>query len=223
MCGRYSLTTSLDELVEEFDVRDVVLHDIQPRYNIAPGQLAPVVVRGREGVKLGELLWGFVPHWAEKPGPRVSRINARAETAATLPAFRDAFRRHRCVVPADGFYEWSAGAPHWIHRTDRGVLAFAGLWDRWRPQGGGEPLLTFCVLTVAANATLRSLHDRMPVILSRQDRDVWLDPEASSQALAHLLRPSSEELLEAWPVSKLVNSAVFDEPACIVPLSADSH
>jgi putative SOS response-associated peptidase YedK len=223
MCGRYTLATSLDDLVEEFHVTKVLLTDVHPRYNIAPGQRAPVIVRGREDVRLGELRWGLVPRWVEAARPRGMHINARSETVARAPAFRDAFQRRRCLIPADGFYEWAKQGPSWIHRPDCGVFSFAGLWERWRPKDGGEPLLTFCILTTAASAALRPLHDRMPVVIPAESRHLWLSPDSSSEALSALLHPSPEDRWVAWPVSTLVNSAAFDDPACITPLGEGSH
>jgi putative SOS response-associated peptidase YedK len=231
MCGRYTLATPLDELVEEFRVTNVALEDIEPRYNVAPGQQAPIIVRGRDpassrgggGVRLGQLRWGLVPHWVEDARPRGMHINARSETAARAPAFRDAFKRRRCLVPADGFYEWADDGPSWIHRPDLGVLSFAGLWERWRPRDGGEPLLTFCILTTPANAALAGLHDRMPVVIPAESRDLWLSSDTPSEALNALLRPAPDDLLEVWPVSTLVNSVAFDDPACITPLGEGSH
>jgi putative SOS response-associated peptidase YedK len=222
MCGRYTLTTSLDDLVEEFHVTSVVLEEYRPRYNVAPGQLAPVVVRGREGLRLGELRWGLIPHWAENPSTRDKHVNARAETAATHPVFREAFQRRRCLIPADGFYEWSQDGPHWIHRTDLGLVAFAGLWDRWRPTPESEPQRTFCILTTAASDWLRQIHHRMPVLLPPEGRDLWLDARSSERALRALLRPSADDLV-SWPVSKVVNSVAFDDPTCIVALDGPSH
>lgn len=245
MCGRYTLSTPLDELVETFDVTDVVLDDYQPRYNVAPTQEAAVIVAGPGGRRLGALRWGLVPFWADSPAVGNRMINARSETVRERPAFREAFERRRCLVPADGFYEWkrledsppadgsrraakarTRKVPYWIHRPDRRPFAFAGLWERWKARGGegereGEDeglLLTFTILTTDANEALRPLHDRMPVVVPPEHMDVWLDREASPEALTRILGPAPDDLLEAWPVSTLVNSPDFDEPACIVPL-----
>ena len=222
MCGRYTLTTSLDDLVEEFHVTSVVLEEYRPRYNLAPGQMAPAVVRGREGIRLGELRWGLVPHWVENPSARDKHVNARSETVATHPVFREAFRRRRCLIPADGFYEWSEEGPHWIHRTDLGLMAFAGLWERWRPAPESEPLRTFCILTAPATGPLGHIHHRMPVVIPAEARAAWLDAEASTSALQELLHTSADGLV-SWPVSKLVNSVAFDDPTCIVALDGPSH
>lgn len=222
MCGRYTLTVPLGDLVEEFEVANVVLAGYRPRYNIAPGQLAPVIAQVEGGRRLGELLWGLVPRWLPDPGPRDKHINARSETAATSPVFREAFRRRRCLIPADGFYEWTAEGPHWIHRGDLGLVAFAGLWESWRPRDGGEPLRSFCILTAPSAGAPARLHDRMPVILPSEARATWLDPQSTPEALSQLLRPRPEDL-EAWPVSRLVNSVAVDEPTCIVSIEGGGH
>jgi putative SOS response-associated peptidase YedK len=222
MCGRYTLTVPLEDLVEEFGVTSVVLAGYRPRYNIAPGQPAPVIARVQGGLRLGELRWGFVPHWSENPGPRDKHINARSETAAASPAFREAFRRRRCLIPADGFYEWTADGPHWVHRADLGLIALAGLWESWRPRDGGDPLRSFCILTAPSTGALEQLHDRMPVIVPREARETWLNPESSPESLTQILRPIAKDL-EAWPVSRLVNSVAIDEPTCIVAIDGGGH
>jgi putative SOS response-associated peptidase YedK len=232
MCGRYSLSTPLDELVETFDVTEVVLSDYRPRYNIAPTQEAPVVVRAPGGLRLGSLRWGLVPPSAADLRVGNRMINARSETAASLPAFREAFRHRRCLVPADGFYEWRAShaadapggrprarkQPYWIHRPDGGAFAFAGLWERWRAPEG-RLVHSFTVLTTRANARLAALHDRMPVVIPAGSRDLWLDPGADGDRLQALLAPAPDAAFEAWPVSTLVNAPERDEPACIRPLA----
>jgi len=238
MCGRYTLSSELDELVETFDVSEVVLANHRPRFNIAPTQEAPVVVQGPHGRRLGALRWGLVPYWAEDPAVGNRMINARSESVLSRRAFREAFRRRRCLVPADGFYEWmpveetSSGGepvrarrpairkvPFWIHRPDRRPFAFAGLWERWRPADGAEPLLTFTILTTEPSDELRPLHDRMPVVLPYDRLPLWLDREAPVQALLDVLGPAPEGSFEAWPVGTLVSSPGFDEPSCIEPLA----
>jgi putative SOS response-associated peptidase YedK len=230
MCGRYSLTSPLDDLVEVFEVSDVALVEHKPRYNIAPTQEAPTLVLGPAGMRLGSLRWGLVPFWADDPRIGNRMINARSESVATMPAFRESFRDRRCLVPADGFFEWMAGEgarqdkkgkprkdPYWIHRPDQRPFTFAGLWARWRSPAG-ERLQTFTILTTRANARLRPLHDRMPVVIHPEDRRVWLSPDTEPAALAALLAPAPDALFEAWPVSRLVNSPEVDEPICVLPL-----
>jgi putative SOS response-associated peptidase YedK len=232
MCGRYSLTSPLDELVEVFGVSVVALEEYRPRFNIAPTQEAPVIVRGPAGLRLGSLRWGLIPHWAEDRRFGSRMINARSETVAALPAFREAFRSRRCLVPADGFYEWKPGesggaargrrgagkVPYWIHSADRRPFAFAGVWERWRSREG-ERVSSFTILTTVANEQIRPLHDRMPVVIPAAAWQTWLDPDADRARLTELLGPSPEAFFEAWPVSTLVNSAGVDEPLCILPLS----
>jgi putative SOS response-associated peptidase YedK len=234
MCGRYSLSTPLEELIETFDVVDVVLGDYRPRYNIAPTQDAPVLVRAPNGLRLGAMRWGLVPAWAQSLRVGNRMINARSETAASLPAFREAFRRRRCLVPADGFYEWrTVGAaeepgrrprarkiPYWIHEVDGGAFTFAGIWERWRPQGGA-PVHTFAILTTRVSERLAHLHDRMPVVIPPSSHDLWLDPDADAGGIHVLLGPAPDALFDAWPVSNLVDAPSRDDPACVLPRGDD--
>ncbi len=218
MCGRYTLAATEDELVEVFDVPppDFQWH---PRYNIAPGQDAPVVAQGREGRRAALLRWGLLPPWAEEVGRGF--VNARAETVASKPAFRQAFRRRRCLVPADGFYEWKkeggAKLPYWFHPRDGGLMAFAGIWQTWS-RGEGDPLHTYAVLTTDANADVRSVHHRMPVIVPGDAYGVWLDPKADPEELERWLRPAPDGWLEARRVSTRVNRASEEGPELIQPV-----
>src|SRR5204862_5804158 len=168
--------------------------EIRRRYNVAPGDDVLAVVRREESHPQATLLrWGLVPYWASDPKELgVKTINARAETVAERPAYRDAFARRRCLVVADGFYEWSAGTPHWITRADGAPFAFAGLWASWRPRGSGdvEPLRTCTIVTTAAAGSVRDLHDRMPVILNRSDEARWMDPATPADELHALLSPT---------------------------------
>ena len=238
MCGRYTLATPLDELVEVFDVGHVAFDSWQPRFNVAPTQTLPVVIRGPDGLRrLGPMRWGLVPFWAKDPSIGNRMITARSETVAKKPAFREAFRRRRCVVPMDGFYEWRARAvegskkplkvPFWIHRPDRRPFGVAGLWERWRGPRDGDsdstsdgavaPLVTFTILTTDASPWMAPLHDRMPAIFAAAEAaETWLDPEADAEGLADLLRPAPGSYLEAWEVSRAVNRPVVDEPDCVV-------
>ena len=225
MCGRYSLTSPLDDLVETFEVSEIALGEHRPRYNIAPTQDAPVLVLGPAGVRLGALRWGLVPFWAEDPRIGNRMINARSESVSTTPAFREAFQTRRCLVPADGFFEWTTRAatakgpkdPWWIHRPDRTPFSFAGLWSRWRSPEG-ERLHTFTILTTRANERLRPLHDRMPVVIQQADRHAWLSAETDLPRVHGLLAPAPETFFDAWPVSRAVNSPEVDEPICVLPL-----
>lgn len=221
MCGRYSLTSPLESVRRLFDVAGG--GNLAPRYNIAPTQLAPVV-RLAEGAaggrRLDPLTWGLVPAWAKDPSTGARLINARSETAAGKPSFRSAFRRRRCLVPADGFYEWKAEAggkqPYRIAFRDDRPFAFAGLWEHWQGKDGAE-LESFTILTCEANALLRPLHARMPVILEPEAHARWLDPDAGG--VADLLLPYAGEGLHFFPVSRRVNSPRHDDAECIRPLA----
>lgn len=223
MCGRYTLTTPEDELLDFFGHPDGT-PDHEPRYNIAPTQDAPVIIAGPEGPRIGSLRWGLVPWWADDPSIGNRLINARSETVASKPAFRDSFERRRCLVLADGFYEWkreeSRKAPHWIHLPSRQPFAFAGVWDRWR-HPDGEPVYSFAILTTRASPAILPIHPRMPVILTDEGRSGWLDPEADRGALEALLRPYEAGALQEWEVSPIVNAPANDSPLCIEPVGDD--
>lgn len=222
MCGRYVLKSTPQHLREQFgiDGPDAAhSEEWRPRYNIAPSQVAPVV-RVIEGQRHLDLLrWGLIPSWAEDLSIGMKLINARSETAATKPAFRAAFRAHRCIVPADGFYEWqhlaSGKQPFYIHRKDGQLLAMAGLWEHWMPPGATEPLLTFTILTTEANRWMRRLHDRMPVVLLAEQVQPWLDPGSKAEELQALMRPLGDGNLAAYPASKAVNNVRNDALALL--------
>jgi len=219
MCGRYTLAaTDPSQLRARWPIGERL--ELRRRYNVAPGDDVLAVVRRPETEPQGALLrWGLVPYWADDPAQLgVKTINARAETVAERPAYRDAFARRRCLVLADGFYEWSAGTPHWITREDGAPFAFAGLWASWRPREAGdvEPLRSCAIVTTAAAGRVRDLHDRMPVILDERDEARWLDPEAAAAQL-HALLAASGHSLTARPVSRAVNDARHDAPDCLDP------
>ena len=223
MCGRFTLTSTPEALAERFEL-DAPLR-FEPRYNIAPGQDV-VAVRaaaggaGRCGVWLR---WGLVPHWAKDPAIGSRMINARAETVAEKPAFRDALRHRRCVVPADGFYEWAPGAhgrqPHHVHRPDRGLFAMAALWERWR-DADDTWLETCTVITRDAAPPVSELHDRMPVILPPSQLTAWLDPDREDPGDALALLAGDAESLALHPVSTRVNRTAWDDPGCLEPVPA---
>ncbi|MDX2170044.1 MAG: SOS response-associated peptidase [Deltaproteobacteria bacterium] len=222
MCGRFTLTSSGRRLQQRFALAAAPA-DPPPRYNIAPSQ--PVlVIPNRPTRRLRPARWGLIPHFADDPRVGHRHINARAETLATRPAFRAAFARQRCLIPSDGFYEWRRGArarePFHIRPRDGEPLAFAGLWDVWRP-ASGEPIASCTIITTGANPLLAPIHDRMPVILPPDAWDTWLDPAACDPfALRPLLVPCPDDWLEAYPVSSLVNAPAHEDPACIAPLPA---
>jgi len=219
MCGRFTLAQDEQTLVEAFDI-PALTFDLAPRFNIAPGQSAVVVAQDRSGRRAGMLRWGFVPARTDDPG--AGFINARAETVALKPSFREAFARRRCLVPADGFYEWQRAGetktPRWFHPADGTLFAFAGIWESWtRP--GTEPRHTFAILTTTANDDLRPTHDRMPVLVMAADRDAWLDGETDSVRLASLLGPAPQGRVLSHAVSMRVNRASDDDAALIVPIT----
>lgn len=218
MCGRYAVFRSVDEISRLFATVNPA-PNVAPTWNMAPTRLAPVVrLHPQSGERHLDLLrWGLVPHWVRDPKATRQPINARSETAATAPMFRDALARRRCLVPIDAFYEWQAtgGAkiPHAVARADGAPMALAGLWKGWRGPDG-EVLRTFTVLTTAANAVLRALHERMPVVVESPDWPLWLG-EAEGD-FAALLRPS-EAAFRVWPVSTLVNNVRNDGPHLLDP------
>ncbi|MCU0484320.1 MAG: SOS response-associated peptidase [Chloroflexi bacterium] len=226
MCGRFSQQRPSAELAALFEAEDLA-GTPGGRFNLAPQQQGLVVVQGPDGRRaVTSFRWGLVPPWAtdQRIGNRL--INARAETVATTPAFRSSFARRRCLVPADGFYEWQRVAervrqPHFISRADEQPLAFAGLWSPWRdPEAETpEPLRTFTIVTTRANATVAPIHDRMPVVLPPEAWAAWLGAEPAEPAeLLALLRPAPDELLVRHPVSTRVNNARNEGPELVRPL-----
>jgi putative SOS response-associated peptidase YedK len=217
MCGRYLLHAPVDLLQRAFGFAE--LPNLAPRYNIAPTQAAPIV-RIAEGARsLVMARWGLIPFWAKDPRIGVQAINARAETVATKPMFREAFRRRRCLVPADGFYEWQrldarSKRPLLIRPADGQPIAFAGLWEVWRgPEG---PVTSYTIVTTTANATCAPIHDRMPVILAREDHAAWLDPTRPDAE--RLLRPCPDAWLTVQAVSPRVGNVRNDDPELIEPV-----
>ncbi|HEV3457240.1 MAG TPA: SOS response-associated peptidase [Thermoanaerobaculia bacterium] len=227
MCGRYTLTAPGEIVAELFELVDVP--PILPRYNLAPTQEAAVVRVLAKGAPrtLAALRWGLIPYWAQDRAIGNRLINARAESLIEKPAFRDSFRRSRCLVPADGFYEWKKlnpkiKQPYLIHRQDRRPFAFAGLWSSWRSPESGR-IETFTIITTPPNDLMRPLHDRMPAILDPRDFTAWLDPANRDVAgLQSLLVPAPDAGWQTTPVSRAVNHADHDAPDCIEPLVAEA-
>lgn len=223
MCGRYTLNSPSEDLALLFDISQLPL--IPPRYNMAPTQEAAVVrvTAPGEPRRLDFLRWGLIPYWAKEASIGNRMINARSEGVAEKPSYRHSFKKKRCLVPTSGFYEWKkegkAKQPYLIRRHDRKPFAFAGLWSTWRDPEKQEPVETFTIMTTDANDFIRPLHDRMPVILMPEDFELWLDPKIEdAERLQALLRPAPNDLLETYPVSKLVNSPINELPNCIEPL-----
>ncbi|MBJ6723992.1 SOS response-associated peptidase [Geomesophilobacter sediminis] len=225
MCGRFALTLPPELLMELFGLAS--LPSVAPRYNIAPTQAVAIIRKIDGGRKLELVRWGLVPHWAKDLSIGAKLINARSETLATKASFREAFRSRRCVIPADGFYEWMTEGkkkvPWFICRKDRQPVLFAGLWDRW--VGPEQMVVESCtIVTTEANQTVRPLHDRMPVILGPEQAELWLSPDpASMESLSQLLVPAPEELLTSYQVNPLVNSAGHDDPACLEPATPGAY
>lgn len=221
MCGRYTLTAEEDRLQQRFlfELNRKML--LEMRYNIAPQQDAPVVVFDQSGRQLRMMRWGLVPFWAREASIGNRMINARGETVAEKPSYRKPFQRSRCLVLADGFYEWKKGqgkgrkTPMRIVRPDREPFAFAGLWETWKGQAG-QPLHTFTIITTEANSMMKDIHDRMPVILEPGEEPLWLGEEKVSVEQLHcLLDPYPDELLTAYQVPRVVNNPLNDTPECI--------
>jgi putative SOS response-associated peptidase YedK len=227
MCGRYSLTTPIQELRRLLESVGA-LPNWPARYNIAPTQPVPVVrlVAPRKERELAQLRWGLIPSWAKDASIAAKLINARGETVAEKPAFRDAFRARRCLVPADGFYEWQAGPggkrPFRIGLKGGSsdampLFAFAGLWERWDKAPDGMPVETCTIVTTEANDLLRPIHGRMPVILEPWDYAAWLDPATPLRDAQALLKPYPADAMTVYPVSARVNSVRYDDVACLTP------
>lgn len=229
MCGRYTLrrihlasaglNAVLEPGFEEFTER--------PRFNIAPSQDVPVIRLNKEGRRaLGAVRWGLIPHWAKEP-PKAQPINARAETVTTSGMFKQAFARRRCIIPADGFYEWKkvgekSKQPMLIHLEGDRLFGFAGLWERWRPDDDAEPVDTCTIITTTPNQLVAEIHNRMPVILPPESWDPWLSRDTEPVEAAALMKPLPDGMLRATPVSRTVNSPKNDGPECIASIEGDS-
>lgn len=220
MCGRFVKTTDKDDLQSRFGFEDPVGVLLEPRYNIAPTQLHPVVIVQDDKRVLRMMKWGLVPHWAKEPGIGYKMINARAEGIEEKPSFRTPFRKRRCLVIANGFYEWKkldpkTKVPYLIRLRSGKPFAFAGLWEKW--DKGPEPLETFTIITTENNELIEPIHNRMPVILHEKDESLWLDPELKDpEKLIPLLKPYPSEEMELYEVSTIVNSPRNDVPECIL-------
>ena len=221
MCGRYTLATpNPGEVRGRFPIGETV--DVRRRYNVAPGDEVLAVTTDKEGRPRGQLLrWGLVPSWAKQPDTGLKMINARVETVGERPAYRRAFERYRCLIVADGFYEWRrlpTGPKQAFHiaRADGGLFAFAGLWSIWHGEDG-QTLRTCTILTTAANTAIAPLHDRMPVILAPEAESAWLEPADSPERLRRLLGGLDPDDTGLRPVGPAVNDARYDGPDCLAP------
>ncbi len=221
MCGRFSLRTTLEEVSHNFEAAADAIEDWIPRYNIAPTQEVIAARPAGSGRELVLMHWGLIPSWYDDPSIGGRFINARAESAHVKPTFRDAFWNRRCLVGADGFYEWrSIGGvkhPYFIRRVDGRPFGFAGLWERWS-RGTKTEIESCTILTTRPNEVVEPLHDRMPVILRPEDYARWLDPMATDlEDLQAMFEPVSADELTAYSVSRLVNDPANDSPACVEP------
>lgn len=220
MCGRFTLGSGPEEISRAFGIPRPT--DLVPRYNVAPTQRVAAVRSSGAGRELVFLRWGLIPSWSRDKAIGARLINARGETVAEKPSFRSAFQHRRCLVLADGFYEWKASGkekqPYYITLRDGGPFALAGLYERW--EGDAEVIESCTIITTGANELMRPLHDRMPVILAPCDHGTWLDAQWPTEDLARLLRPYPGDAMRATPVSTRVNSPRNDDAACVEPIEA---
>ncbi|NHZ69726.1 MAG: hypothetical protein GWP20_00635 [Thermotogales bacterium] len=219
MCGRYNLITDAAALMDFFDIEQALFDTsrFEPSYNIAPGRNVAVVRDGPNGRELVPVRWGLVPHWSKESSTKYSTINARAETVAEKPTYRDAFKSRRCLIPATGFYEWKRDGeqkiPHHIQLPGGGLFAFAGLWDHWEKQEEGFDSCSIIVTT--ANEIMKPVHDRMPVILNQAYYNAWLNPAHGNRAQLQSMLVPYAGTMDVYPVSKRVNSPKNDDAGCI--------
>jgi putative SOS response-associated peptidase YedK len=226
MCGRFTASFEFREIRIRWNLqRDLPI--FAPRYNIAPSQQVPVIVRGEAGNEAKLMKWGLVPSWAPDPSIGQRMINARAQSLLEKPSFKRLVGTRRCLIPADGFYEWRHEGKHkvpmWFHLKNREPFAFAGLWDYWRDPAGDKEFYSFTIVTTEPNALVRPIKNRMPVIYDKEMGRQWLDPTwavNSPMMLAAILQPLPSELMKAHDVSTLVNSPENDTAECIQPISA---
>lgn len=224
MCGRFNSTQDpLAKLI--LDLADLEVQ-IEDRYNIAPTDHAPVLVMSRDGaLTLRDMQWWLVPYWSKEPKTRYTTFNARAEGLERSAAFKEPFARRRALVPATGFYEWlregGRKQPWYLRHEDGSGMIFAGLWDRWR--GDGQVLESFAVITTRAHPHLAFVHDRQPMMLSREEAEIWMDPDAPPETLRGLLRPTLPQDVAAIPVSSYVNNARHKDRRCIEPIGEARH
>jgi putative SOS response-associated peptidase YedK len=224
MCGRYVRKSTRRELAQWFGIDVAELPDFGPSYNAAPQSIQPIVRLNRDTAQreIALLRWGLVPYWSKDSKIGYSTINAKAETITSAPAFREAIRHRRCLVPADAFYEWQkldakAKQPFAIALKSGEPYAFAGVWERWHDPQTREPLETFTVITTEANEVLKPLHDRMPVILEPRDYSRWLAPTDPAQLPVDLLRSYDSDKMNAWKVDSRVGNVKNDDPELLLP------
>jgi len=221
MCGRYTITISIDQLMLRYDIDDEAPSFHRPRYNVAPFQYVPAIINDGRKNRVGELRWGLIPSWSKDEKIASKTINARSETLTEKASFKHIISRKRCIIPADSFYEWkeisSGKQPLRIMMKNKRIFSMAGLYDTWENSKNGEKLNTFTIITTAPNRIMEDIHDRMPVILKAEDESKWLDRKYNKiPDLLSLLKPYNSEEMCAYPVSNLVNNAKNDTHECIV-------
>ena len=223
MCGRYTLAKDLAEIKKRFDVTEAP-KDFKPRYNIAPNQQIPIILLDGEKKirKMGLARWGLIPSWAVDPSIGNRMINARSETITTKPSFKNLFKKRRCIVPADSFYEWKKISakekiPVRVLLTNEELFGFAGLWTIWRP-GNGNPIVSCVIITTEPNEMMAEIHNRMPLILEEKNERLWIDPAVDDEGLLKsFLKPYPSRNMKCYPVSRYVNSPANDTPKCVEP------
>jgi putative SOS response-associated peptidase YedK len=233
MCGRYARRSDKQKIAELFAIHGPVIPDFGPSWNVAPQTFQPIVRLNRESGEREIVLmrWGLIPYWAKDPSIGLRTINAKAETITTAPAFREAIKHRRCLVPADAFYEWQkldakTKQPFAIALKSKEPYAFAGLWEKWKDRKADAELLAFTVITTDPNEVVEPMHDRMPVIISAKDYDRWLQPGNPERPPIDLLRPFDADQMTAWKVGKAVGNVKNDradlmEPASDAPKATD--
>ena len=211
MCGRFTKQYTWEELVELYQLTLNPTSNLQPRYNVCPTDTIDAVVQQAGGRALVPMRWGLIPAWWQKPlkEMKLATFNARGETVTQKPMFREAFKRHRCLIPVSGYYEWedtpNGKQPHYFTRRDGKIVTIAGIWDQWTEKPTGEILKSTAMIITSPNAFTAEVHDRMPVVLEQKDFATWLQGGGTE-----LLRPAAENVLQRWPVSKRVNSSRAD-------------
>jgi len=220
MCGRFTLQTPETKIREAFNLPIEDMLGLSPRYNIAPSQDIPIIRDTEDGHELILAQWGLIPHWSKEPKTEYSTINARIETIAEKPTYRTPFKSRRCLIPADGFYEWKVvnghKIPHYIHMRKGGVFAFAGIWNRW--EGDGMALDSCSIIVMPANEVMKPIHERMPAIIAPAHYDLWLDQRMTEKdEIMGYLNTAPSSSLKFYPISPWVNSPQHDDERCIQP------
>lgn len=221
MCGRF-LLVDIEKVPERFNVKIYESSHLRKRYNISPGQPVQIIFQESPN-RMEEAKWGLIPHWAKDPSIGNKMINARAESLFEKPSFRDSLIKRRCLIPANGFYEWkkegSDKIPYLIHLKDFSLFAFAGIYDLWEDERGNL-IRTFTIITTSANSFMKDIHDRMPVILKREEEEIWINKkEKNIRKLLDLLKPYPAELMSAYTVSKKINNPKYDSEDLIKPFN----